>query len=226
MFCSFLIQGVADLAGMMKATGDIRRKPLPPDSLFESPYMSFTPAPDVRAWAINTFVDRSGHLYNEDHQHLEFARIEFLWASSGFAKQGRTVLGQCEEITFRAGPWQKGRQEQQMREWFGGVPDFVITLDANYCRACSDAEFCALVEHELYHIGHLKDEFGAPAFYRDSGFPKLGMRAHDVEEFVGVVRRYGASKDVQRLLDAAKNGPEIANLDIARACGTCLLKVA
>jgi hypothetical protein len=112
-----------------------------------------------------------------------------------------------------------------MRDWFGEVPDFVITLDADYSRRCTDAEFCALVEHEMYHIGHANDDFGQPAFTK-GGLPKLGMRAHDVEEFVGVVRRYGASKDVQRLIDAAKNAPEVAKLNIARACGTCLLKAA
>ncbi len=45
------------------------------------------------------------------------------------------LLGQCEEVTFRAGAWQKGRQEQQMRDWFGNVPDFLITLDADYSPA-------------------------------------------------------------------------------------------
>lgn len=207
-----------------KATGPTR--PQAPDALFESPWLTFMPAPAVRAWAISAFVAEGGQLHNEDHAHLEFASIEFLWASGGFAKQGRTVLGQCEEVTFRAGPWQKGRQEQQMREWFGSVPDFVITLDAAYSRKCSDVEFCALVEHELYHVGHLNDEYGAPAFYKDSGLPKLGMRAHDVEEFVGVVRRYGPSEDVKRLVEAANKAPEVAKLNIARACGTCLLRAA
>lgn len=200
-------------------------RPSPPDVLFDSPYMSFAPALEVQAWARAMFVAEDGPLRNEDHAHLEHANLEFLWASGGFAKQGRTVLGQCEEVTFRAGPWQKGRQEQQMRDWFGQVPDFVITLDADYSRKCSDAEFCALVEHEMYHIGHAKDEFGQPAFTK-GGSPKLGMRAHDVEEFVGVVRRYGASKDVQRLVNAARGAPEVAKLNIARACGTCLLKAA
>jgi hypothetical protein len=200
-------------------------RPMPPDALFESPYMSFMPAPDVRAWARAMFLAEGAPLHNEDHLHLEDANFEFLWASGGFVKQGRTVLGQCEEVTFRAGPWQKGRQEQQMRDWFGEVPDFVITLDADYGCKCTDAEFCALVEHEMYHIGHLKDDYGQPAFTKD-GLPKLGMRGHDVEEFVGVVRRYGASKDVQRLVEATKNAPEVAKLNIARACGTCLLKAA
>jgi hypothetical protein len=52
------------------------------------------------------------------------------------------------------------------------------------------------------------------------------MRAHDVEEFVGVVRRYGAGEQVQKLVDAAQMPPEVARLDIARSCGTCLLRAA
>lgn len=207
------------------ATQNRPLRPAPPEALFESPWLNFMPAPDVREWARTMFLAEGAQLHNEDHAHLEHANFEFLWASGGFNKQGRAVLGQCEEVTFRAGPWQKGRQEQQMRDWFGSVPDFVITLDADYSSKCSDVEFCALVEHEMYHIGHAKDDFGQPAFTK-GGLPKLSMRAHDVEEFVGVVRRYGASEDVQRLINAAKNGPEVAKLNIARACGTCLLKAA
>lgn len=39
-----------------------------------------------------------------------------------------------------------------MMDWFGDVPAFIITLAADYCARCSDADFCALVEHELCHI--------------------------------------------------------------------------
>ena len=52
------------------------------------------------------------------------------------------------------------------------------------------------------------------------------MRGHDVEEFIGVVRRYGASADVQELVDAANSPAEVAKINIARACGTCLMKLA
>lgn len=96
---------------------------------------------------------------------------------------------------------------------------------ASYCLTCSDAEFCALLDHELNHIAQEVDDFGAPAFNK-YGLPKLCMRAHDVEELVGVVRRYGASEDVQRMIDAAKTPPEVAKINMARACGTCLLKAA
>jgi hypothetical protein len=83
--------------------------------------------------------------------------------------------------------------EQQMHEWFGRIPKYIITLAADYCEQCNDLEFCALVEHELYHIAQATDDFGAPKFNKETGQPVLKLRGHDVEEFVGVVRRYGAS---------------------------------
>jgi hypothetical protein len=179
----------------------------------------------VLAWVMENIISEAGLLHNPDHIHLQDASVAFLWAASGFAKKGSSVIGQAEELTFRAGPWQKGRQEQQMIEWFGYLPDYLITLAGDYCAVCSDAEFCALVEHELYHIAQAVDAFGAPKFTQE-GLPKLTMRGHDVEEFVGVVRRYGASQDVQQLIDAASHPPEVAKINISRACGTCLLKSA
>lgn len=200
-------------------------RPIPPECFADPLNNRYVPAPEVLKWARATILTEGGALYNEDHAHLEYADVQFLWAPMGFVKAGRTVLGQCEEVTFRCGPWQKGRQQQQMFDWFGAVPDFLITLDASYCLTCSDAEFCALLDHELYHITQELDDFGAPAFNK-YGLPKLCMRGHDVEEFIGVVRRYGASEDVQRIIDAAKTAPEVAKINIARACGTCLLKAA
>ncbi|HHP1741547.1 TPA: putative metallopeptidase, partial [Klebsiella pneumoniae] len=66
----------------------------------------------------------------------------------------------------------------------------------------------------------------APKFNKETGMPVLKLRGHDVEEFVGVVRRYGASKDVQEMVDAANRPAEVAHIDVARACGTCMLKLA
>lgn len=198
---------------------------MPPGDLLKSLWLSLSPAADVWDWVQSEILADTGSIHNPDHAHLIDASIGVLWASTGFAKQGRVVLGQAEQLMFRAGGWQKARQEQQMREWFGEEPDFLITLAADYCAQCSDAEFCALVEHELFHIAHKLDKYGAPAFTQD-GMPKLEMRSHDVEEFVGVVRRYGPSHDVQQLIDAASRPPEVAKINISRACGTCLLKSA
>jgi len=201
------------------------KRPYPPEQFTDNLNIKFAPAHDVLGWVKEFLFNEDSKLYNSDHKHLVDADVCFLWAPGGFVKAGRVVLGQCEEITFRAGKWQKWRQEEQMRDWFGHVPEYLITLDAQYALKCSDNEFCALVEHELYHVGHQHGIFGEPLF-NSNGLPKLFLRGHDVEEFVGVVRRYGASKDVEKLIQAAKNAPEVSETSIAHACGTCLLKVA
>lgn len=183
------------------------------------------PAPELGEWVEATILADDGPLHNPDHAHLLDADLCFMWASSAFTKQGRTVVGQAEQVMFRSSGWQKARQEQQMIEWFGRVPAFIITLAADYCAQASDVDFCALVEHELYHVAQALDEFGAPKFDKE-GNPKLALRGHDVEEFVGVVRRYGATPEVARMVEAAKHPAEAGNINIARACGTCLLKAA
>lgn len=205
-------------------------RPYPPSSLLELSDLSdfgirLTPAPEVCEWLQAEILADTGTIHNEDHAHLLDAGIRVMWASSSFTRRGRTVLGQAEQVAFRAGGWQKARMEQQMGDWFGDVPAFIITLAADYCSQCTDAEFCALVEHELYHIAQATDQYGAPKFTQE-GLPKLQMRSHDVEEFVGVVRRYGAGEDVKQLIDAASRPPEVAKINISRACGTCLLKSA
>ena len=205
-------------------------RPVPPADLLELTELSMLgariqPAPEVGEWVQAAILSEGGELHNPDHAHLIDAPLRILWASACVEKHGRTVVGQAEAVMFRAGGWQKARQEQQMIDWFGEVPGFVITLAADYCSQCSDAEFCALIEHELYHIAQKLDQYGAPKFTQN-GLPSLTIRGHDVEEFVGVVRRYGASEDVQQLIDAASRPPEVAKINISRACGTCLLKSA
>lgn len=202
------------------------RRPAPPDALGD--VFSFMPAREVRDWIQTTILANDGAIHNPEHGHLVDADLEVLWAAGGFRSKMRSVIGTAEEVAFRCNAWQKGRQEQQMREWFGRVPKFLITLDGAYCRECSDAEFCALVEHELYHVAHQKDEFGQPAFTKE-GAPKLGIQGHEVEEFVGVVRRYGVGDPggaIARLAAAARGTPEVSRVALAGACGTCLLKVA
>jgi hypothetical protein len=202
-------------------------RPMPPAAVLKLADFGIrlTPAPEVWEWLQAEILSSTGSIHNEDHAHLLDADIRIMWASSAFTKKGRTVLGQAEEVAFRAGGWQKARMEQQMRDWFDDVPAYIITLAADYCAECSDEDFCALVEHELYHIGQANDKYGNPKFTQE-GLPKLEMRGHDVEEFVGVVRRYGASPDVQELVDAANKPAEVGKLNISRACGTCLLKSA
>ena len=198
-------------------------RPFPPADLDR-----FKPAPEVWKWIEKEILAEDGRVHNPEHAHLIDADLEVLWAPAGFVKQMRRVIGQAEEVMIRAGGWQKMRQEEQFMDWFGRVPSFVITLDASYCAECSDADWCALVEHEMYHLAHKKDEFGAPMFTKD-GLPKIGIRGHDVEEFVGVVRRYGVGDPngaIAQLARAASNRPELNLASIAGACGTCILRAA
>lgn len=201
-------------------------RPYPPNEVLAlNAWGTFRPAPEVDQWVRDAIIDPLGVVYNDDHQHLDQASIGFLWTSAGCSSKGRTVLGMAEIPSFRCNQWQKARQEQQIREWFEGMPDFIITLDAFHCNDATDLEFLALVEHELYHCAQAEDEFGAPRFNKQTGEPIWTMRGHDVEEFVGVVRRYGAvSAEVQDLVIAAANKPEVARINVARACGTCALK--
>ncbi|MDW9363613.1 putative metallopeptidase [Sinorhizobium meliloti] len=204
-------------------------RPFPSESIFEINGEAFVPAPQIGEWVKQTFFEPASPVANKDHSHLAHAEIGFLWTVIENSRKGRRIIGQCEEGKPQGamGKWARARAEMQIKQWFGFVPDFIITLDAEYCRACGDAEFMALVEHELYHAAQETDAFGAPKFSRSTGRPIFTIRAHDVEEFVGVVRRYGAdAAGVRAIADAASRPPEIARAQIAHACGTCHVKVA
>jgi Putative phage metallopeptidase len=187
----------------------------------------FEPAPELIEWAVETFIAEGAPLENIEHAHLRYARIAALWTAAPNSRYGRPIVGQAEftrnGVGGSQGKWAKARVEQQVMEWFGFVPDFILTFDARYAAACSDAELCALVEHELLHCGQERDEFGAPRFSKSSGLPAFCICGHDVEEFVSIVRRYGAdAAHVRAMIEAAAAGPEIAPASIASACGTCL----
>lgn len=186
----------------------------------------FVPAPDLATWAKAMFCSEDGKLYNPDHAHLLDIDIGFLWAGVGAQRQGKQILGEAKLRGPSQPSWSRLMTEWQFKQWFGDLPPALITIDAEYAATCGDAEFCALIEHELYHLGHAADEYGMPRFTK-AGDPILCMRPHDVEEFVGVVRRYGAkAAGVEAMAAAAAMLPEMPALHIARACGTCMLKAA
>jgi hypothetical protein len=205
---------------------DASDRPRPPDELLDEwAPIGFVPALELQQWVTSTFLDETSPLFNEDHQHFLGASLGFLWTNAANARHGRRIIGQAE---FKPpggtmGKWQRARAQAQLRGWFGTNDlDFLITIDAQYAAECSDEAFCALVEHELYHCGQEQDEFGVPKFKGDSGMPVFCMRGHDIEEFVGVVRRYGAvTADVQALVEAASRSPSIDIEAIGKACGSC-----
>lgn len=202
-------------------------RPMPPEVLLdELDYRPrFVPAPEVWEWMQRTFIADGAILQNQEHEHLQDATIGVLWTNVANAKQGNRIVGTCEIPNVQGGRWTKARMEFQLYQWFQTDLDFLIILDAVYAAEVDDATFCALCEHELYHAGQKKDLYGAPLFSKESGLPLFTMRGHDVEEFTGVVRRYGAAaagEHVQAFVEAAQQSPLVAAADIASACGTCV----
>lgn len=193
-------------------------RPFPP----LDPDAAFLPAPELEEWAHETFISEAGAIPNEDHKHLRGAEIRFLWAFVEASRGGRRIAGQAEAMPPMAmGKWARERAIDQMRGWFGiRLPDFLITIDARIALQADDASFCALVEHELYHCGQERDEFGGPKFGQN-GQPKLAIRGHDIEEFAGVIRRYGAGVTDLAGIDTTAR-PEVAAAQVRTACGNCL----
>ncbi|MDE2104434.1 MAG: hypothetical protein KGL39_44780 [Patescibacteria group bacterium] len=186
----------------------------------------FAPDTQAAAWIRDCWISEAGPLYNPDHCHLAGFGIALLWTNATNAKAGRDIVGTCQLPKLGGGSdrWAKARSDYQLEQGFGDVPDVLITIDAVYASQCSDAAFCALIEHELYHAGHAVDHWGEPRFDMD-GNPILSMRGHDVEEFVGVVARYGAgaaSSGTAALVHAGQFPPSIADVKISAACGVCL----
>lgn len=201
-------------------------RPSPPDSVLEPHTDRFEPSEEMREWIVDTFLDEDSDLFNADHAHLAQAEIGVLWTNVDNSKNMRLVIGQAELMPPMAmGKWQRARAIQQIEEWFGGVPDFLLTFHALAAASMDDTSFCALVEHELYHCGQKLDQYGMPKFGQD-GLPSFGIKGHDVEEFVGVVARYGPTIAVSELVEAASRRPAVGLADIRNACGTCGLKAA
>lgn len=198
---------------------------IPP--VLAEPGGQFIPCPKTLGWIRETFLDADSLLYNVEHDHLNSADIGILWTNAENSRQMKRVVGTAETgnpPNSLSGKWAKARWLQQTQEWFGqDGPDFIITLSAPYFAGATDIEQCAIIEHELYHCGQKMDAFGCPKFTK-AGKPVFGIRGHDVEEFVGVMRRYGVSGgagESKAFVDAALKEPEIAHASIAGMCGTC-----
>lgn len=205
-------------------------RPQPPDELIHSEGLTapdtFIPAPDVSDWIDTAFLAEDGPLYTPIHEHLRDAEIAVLWTNAPYTKAQKRIVGQAEMPlqSFRAGRWARGRAEQQLREWFSVMPDFLLTFDAFHAVDCDDATFCALVDHELCHCAQAIDSFGMPKF-GENGQPIFAIRGHDVSEFTSVVQRFGiqaAGPEAVDFVIAAAQQPEIGPAKLGAACGTCV----
>lgn len=180
----------------------------------------------MKAWAYQTFIAPEGQLYNQEYCHLSQADILFVWSSACFKSSGQRVVGTAQMGKQSGSKGKRELLESVYRGWNKGVlPDFIITLCVPFVAAADPISLCALTEHELHHCGQAMDEDGDPKFTED-GDPVFTMRGHDVEEFVGVVRRYGAhSPALIEMAKALKAGPEIPWQTTHAVCG-CGAQVA
>lgn len=205
------------------------KRPMPPADLCAPlPPWRFVPAPEMVDWLMAVFVSEGGPLSNPDHAHLRQASIACLWTNRPLVAKMVRAIATAEVPMTRGNAWAKGQRDQQIGEWFGYEPDFLLTFDAVWWAEADDASACATVEHECYHCAQALDQYGAPKFGQD-GRPLYGIKGHDCEEFVGVVARYGvghAAGKTAELVKAANKGPIIAPALIDIACGTCGRKMA
>lgn len=198
-------------------------RPFPPGDLWERGPEAFVPDFALARWLEATFINAGGPLYNPEHNHLGQATLGVLWTNAHNSKGGMVIAGTAEMPNVSGNRWCKARSRVQIEGWFGDVPTFIITLDAVLSAEASDSAFCALVEHELYHCGQERDDYGSPKYDRE-GSPVFGMRSHDVEEFVGIVERYGArgvlNPKVLEMVEAARSSESVVR-GVRLACGVC-----
>lgn len=198
------------------------QRPQPPEHLIE-PGFSIEPALEVSNWLRATFIDEGSRLLNPDHEHLRQADIASMWTNVEYLDGLMPVVGTAELVRLNGKPWPRARAFDQLCLLFGRIPDFILTFYAPHAVKADDATWCATVEHELYHCAQKIDKENLPKFDPE-GKPVWTIRPHDVEEFVGVMRRYGveacAGKS-KEFVEAAKAPPLIARAEIKGACGTC-----
>ena len=65
---------------------------VPPAEFTDPLHNRYLPAPEVLNWARAAILTEGGALFNEDHAHLEYADVQFLWAPHGFSSSSRSIL--------------------------------------------------------------------------------------------------------------------------------------
>lgn len=202
--------------------------PSPPEELLDKKdkRLLFVPAPEMTAWMIATFVSRDGPLTNKEHKHLVYAPPAVLWTNVGNKRGGSMVAGTASmPANAKGDQWVIAQRQRQLIDWFGKVPDFLITLDARYWAQSGNGTRLALSEHEMCHCGQKKDKWKQPMFSRETGRPLFCLRGHDVEVFVTEWERYGAecsAGESVRLLEVGKRGPSVTKAQIEKAVGKVL----
>ena len=149
------------------------------------------PSPEWERWARDTFIEGDGPLVDPALAHLAAASIGFLLTNSAIKSKGKDAAGLGGVCEPSGEPQAKAQRAQQLTEWFGEVPDFLILLCVEDGHFDSVRGTCALVNHELRHCGQEEDEHGAPR-YDKRGQPVWCTVPHYAELNEGDLARWGA----------------------------------
>jgi DNA-binding Lrp family transcriptional regulator len=131
----------------------------------------------------------------DEHKHLVENEIRFLFLLryTPDKQGGREVIGRVSE------PQVQGRMrelfEHLIVKAYGFLPDYIVTISADFWREATDLQREALMHHELSHVQQALDRDGEPRFNTQTGEPIYCLVAHDIEEFNKTVERYGLWKD-------------------------------
>lgn len=127
------------------------------------------------------------------HTDLEHAKIAYIFREK-MKTRDRVVLGKASKADGKLA-------------YFAGF-DFVIEINWQEWRRLSDMQKIALIDHELSHCGRETD---------DKGEKKWVLISHDVEEFGGIVRRWGLWKnDLMVFAGAVTHASQLGMFDGSR----------
>ena len=126
------------------------------------------------------------------HDDLGPAKIGMAWRLRTKSDvDGKIVLGKCVKVS------------DLQKEFYDH--DFVIVLNREYWLSFSEKQKLALVDHELCHIARALNPETLEPICDERGRKVWRVCRHDIEEFVGVVKRHGIWKqDLERFADALR----------------------
>lgn len=144
-------------------------------------------------------------MHEPEHRPLFDAEVQFGWLmrTSPKDKGGKRELGSVHVVKTMFQGGFKDLGLQLLESMLGYLPEFLVVLDAEFWAAASRRDREAVIWHELCHVKHRVDKFGAPKFDRD-GLPVFGIVEHDVTAFNSEVARYGTwSPDLREFFAVA-----------------------
>lgn len=163
--------------------------PLPPEHLRE-PGFELEPAPEVVDWLRRMFIDEGAPMFNPRHSHLQKVDLVAMWTNVEYTEGGVQVVGQAEIVKVSGKPWQRADKVDRLCTLHGNIPQARIWLDAPAWCGGGFWDACSTGEHELGHFAHKVSKEGEKQ-YDDRDRPVLTAQAHDVEEHVFIMERYG-----------------------------------